>query len=136
MADLAARVMAVQHRRPGFSRKPLVAPADHDHEQVKELGALVGQDVLEPRSTVVGPTLAHAALDEVVQPFGEDLARNAEVGLKLLEPGDTGPHVTQNQRRPGLADDIKGAGDRARHLAEVCALHDHQASSWGSLTEL
>src|ERR1035438_1862435 len=41
--------------RPG---EPLVGPADHHHQHVDELGALVGQDVLMARSPVVGPTRA------------------------------------------------------------------------------
>jgi hypothetical protein len=97
-ADLAARVMAVEHWRAGLACEPFVPPAGHDHEQVDQLGTLLRQAVFMPRSPVVGPALEHALVDEVVQPLGQDLARDPEVGLDLLKPGEPGPHVTQDQR--------------------------------------
>ena len=32
-ADLAARVVPVEHRRAGLTGEPLVAPGDHDHDR-------------------------------------------------------------------------------------------------------
>jgi hypothetical protein len=74
VGDLSARVVAVEDGWAGLSGEPLVTPGDHDHEQVNQFSALVGQDVLVPRSLVVGPALEHSVLDEVVQPLGQDLA--------------------------------------------------------------
>jgi hypothetical protein len=74
VADLAARVVAVEDGWAGLSGEPLVAPGDHDHEHVEELGAFVGQDVFVPWSVVVGAALEHFVLDEVVEPLGQDLA--------------------------------------------------------------
>src|SRR4029078_5363653 len=83
---LAARVVSVEERWPGLPGEPLVAPPDHHHQDVEQLGALLREDVLEPRPPVVGPAFEHPARHEVVQPLGEDLARDAEIGLELLEP--------------------------------------------------
>ncbi|MDJ0345379.1 hypothetical protein QMK19_21310 [Streptomyces sp. H10-C2] len=55
----------------------------------------------------------------MVQPLGQHLAGDAEVRLHLLEPGEPHIHVTQDQWRPGLPDDVEGARDRARHQVVV-----------------
>jgi hypothetical protein len=65
VADLAARVVAVQDGRARLAGQPAVAPAGHDHQHVDELGALRGQVVLVPRAPVVRTALEHAVLDEV-----------------------------------------------------------------------
>src|SRR6266540_1060286 len=46
VADLAAGVVAVQDGRPGFPGGPAVAPAHHHQEQVAQLLALRGEQVL------------------------------------------------------------------------------------------
>jgi hypothetical protein len=73
-ADLSACVVAVQDWWAGLASKPLVPPRDHHHEQVDEFSALVGQDVLVSRSSVVGPAFEDTVLDEVVESLGQDLA--------------------------------------------------------------
>jgi hypothetical protein len=123
-ADLPAGVVAVEHRRPGRPGQPLVAPARHDHEQVDELDALLGEDVLVARPLVVRPAFDHTFVDEVVEPLGEDLPGDAEVRLDLFEPADPDPHVPQDEGRPRFPDDVERARDGARHLAEAGALHD------------
>jgi len=87
-ADLTARVVAVEHWRAGLAREPFVSPAGHDHQQVDQFSALLRQDVLVARSPVVGTAVEHALVDEVVQSLGQDLARDPEVGLELLEPSE------------------------------------------------
>ena len=42
--------------------------------------------------------LQHAVFDEVAEPLGQYLARDAEVGLDLVEAVHPDPYVTQDQR--------------------------------------
>jgi hypothetical protein len=112
-ADLAACVVAVEHRRAGLPREPPVAPADHDHQEVDELGALLGQDVLEPGPPVVGAALEHPLFDEMIQPLGQDLARDPEVGLDLLESHRPVPGMSDGQTlvTTGIEDAVAVARD-------------------------
>ena len=74
---------------------------------------------------------------ERLQPVYAEWAKgNFHAGLELLEPAHADPHVTQDQRRPRLPDDVEGARDRARHLAEVRPLHACESSARGSLKKL
>jgi DNA-binding SARP family transcriptional activator len=123
MADVTARVVAVQHWGTGLAREPFVSPGGHDHEHVDQVGPHGGQVVLEARPLVVRTAAEHALADKMVQSLGQDLARDPEIGLYLVEPGEPDPYVTQDQRRPGLPDDVESTRDRAGHLAEVGALH-------------
>src|SRR5262245_11362625 len=88
------------------------------------------------RAPVIGPPLEHAAIDEVIEPLRQHLAGDAEIRLHLIEASKPNVDVAQDQRRPGLPDDVEGARYRARHLAEVRALHDGEFTTRGSLKEL
>src|SRR5262249_18856452 len=89
-----------------------------------------------PRAPVIGPPLEHAALDEVIEPLGEHLAGDAQIRLHLIEASESYVDIAQDQRRPRLPDDVECARYRARHLAEVRALHDGEFTTRGSLKEL
>jgi hypothetical protein len=122
-ADLAASVVAVEHRGAGLAGQPPVAPADHDREQVDELGPLGRQVVLVARPSVVRAALQHPLVDEVVEALSEHLARDPEVRLELVEPPHPDPDVAQDQRRPRLSDHVERACDRAGHVPKAGALH-------------
>jgi len=62
-ADLAARVVAVEHWWPGLAGEPPVSPAGHDHEQVDQLGTLGRQVVLVTWPPVVGAASDDRYLD-------------------------------------------------------------------------
>ena len=70
-----------------------------------------------------GTALQNALLDQMVEPLGEHLARDAEIGLDLVEAIHPDPNVAHDQRRPRLTDDVQGARDRARHRTELRPLH-------------
>ena len=77
-ADLVTSLVAIQHGRASIAGKPLVAPADHHHQDVEQLAALGSQVVLETRPVVIRAPLEDVVLNEMVQPFREHLAGNAE----------------------------------------------------------
>lgn len=110
-ADLSACPMAVEHRGACGSGEPSVSPPDHDDEKVDKLNALCGQVVLVSRSSVVGAAFEHAVIDEVAEALGQHLARDAEVGLDLVEAVHADPDVAQYQWRPWLADHVHCARD-------------------------
>jgi hypothetical protein len=125
MTDLAAGVVAVEHRRAGLARRPPITPPHHDKQQVAQLPALVGEQVFVPdRPGGILTPGQDSLFDQPVQPLGEHLAGHAEAPLELLEAVRAGVDVPQDQRRPRLTDDVEGAGDRARHGAELRSLHD------------
>jgi len=89
--ETAARVVAVEDRRAVLPGEPAVAPAHHHHEHLDQVGALLGEVVLEPGAGVVRTALEDALLDRIVEPLGEYLAGDAEVGLDLVEAVHPGP---------------------------------------------
>ena len=126
--DLPAGAMAIEDRRPRVPGGPAVAPRDHRHEHVDELQALRREHVLVARGALgVGALLEHPLVDEVAQPLGEHLARDAEVALDVVEAGDADEDVADHERRPRLAGDREAARDRTAHLGEVGALHDGES---------
>jgi hypothetical protein len=50
---------------------------------------------------------------EIRQPAGEDVRSDTQVAADVLEAGHSREQITQDQRRPSLADDVNGPCDRA-----------------------
>ena len=85
--DMAARGMPGLDGRPA-RRRPLVAPLPHGRDHVPEIAALAGEPVLRPRRVLgVSHPLEDPAVDEVVQPLGQDVAGDPEPGLEVIEAG-------------------------------------------------
>ncbi len=98
VTDLPASMVAVQDGRPGLAGEPAVTPPRHHHEHLDEVGTLGGELILVAGASVVGQPLEHTLFDEMVEPLGEYLTGNPEVGLDVVEAADPGPHVAQDQR--------------------------------------
>src|SRR5579864_7246016 len=71
----------------------------------------------------VGATLEQAAFDQGVEPAGQDVRRDAETLLELVEAREAAECVAQDQDAPPFADALQAAGDRASHVSEAFALH-------------
>ena len=52
-----------------------------------------------------------AQVDELLQPFGEQVPGNAQVPVEALEPSDTTEEVSQDQERPAVPDSGQRGGD-------------------------
>jgi hypothetical protein len=66
----------------------------------------------------IGASHEHSLLNESLETFGQDLARDSEVAAELVEAGDSEVDVAEDQRRPPLPGDIEGASDRTGHVGE------------------
>ena len=69
----------------------------------------------------VADALEDALVDEPAEAVGEDVARDAEALLELVEAAAAEEGVADDQERPALADDLERPRDRAV-LAVVVAL--------------
>jgi hypothetical protein len=137
VADLAAGVMPVQDRRPGFISQPFVAPADHHHQHLHQVQALLGEQVLIPDGTGrVLTSREHTGPGQPPEPLSQHFPRNTEALLQLIEPADADVDVPNDQGGPWLAGHVHGARDRARHRAELGALHKRILTPAGSLKKL
>jgi hypothetical protein len=66
----------------------------------------------------------------------QDISRNAQPLLELVEAGNAQEDVTQDQHRPPLADHFEALRDGAMHLGEAFAFHVKQASQLRDRTQL
>lgn len=106
-ADLAAVVVAVQNGRTFGAGCPAVPPGRHDQQEIAQFAALVGEDVFVPRGPLaVELPLQDVLLDQPLEAFGEDLARDPQFGLQLVEPGDADEDVTKDRQRVPLGNEI------------------------------
>jgi hypothetical protein len=94
---LSTSMVPVQDRWAGLAREPAITPSDHHHQHVDELRASVGEVVLETRTGIVLTALENTVLDEVIEPLGEYLAGDSEIGLNLVEAVDSREHIAQHQ---------------------------------------
>src|SRR5262245_31352345 len=99
-----------------------VAPLAQRRQGDVELAALRGEPVLEARRALaVRDSLQDRLRHQPVEPVGEDVPRNSEALLELVEPAQPEEDVADDEQRPALADDLERPRDRAV-LALVAAL--------------
>jgi hypothetical protein len=123
--DMAARGMpGLDGRAAG--RRPLVAPLPHGRDHLPEVAALAGEPVFRARRVIgVSHPLENLAVDEVVQPLGEDVAGDPEPGLEVIEAGHAEEGVPDDEQAPPFPHDVKALGDRAGHVLKAGPLHEH-----------
>jgi hypothetical protein len=93
---------------------PLVSEMPHCKKHVKEISSLVGEPILVTRRVVlIRDRLQDPVGDELLESVGEDIARNLEIALEVVEPPYAEEHVANDQQRPPVTDDVDGAGDDA-----------------------
>ena len=87
-ADVAAAACVEgEPRRTTRCRVVAVAPLDQHEQHRPELAALFGEDVLGPaRAVWVGDALEHPFVAQQLQSVGEDVRRDPQALLELLEP--------------------------------------------------
>src|SRR5205823_3939399 len=100
------------------AEQPPVAPVLEGDQDGQGAAADRGQDVLVAgRVAGVRAAFQDAVVDELVEPFGEDLAGDPEAGAQLVEPVPAAGHVPQQEQAPPVADHVEGLGDGASVVA-------------------
>src|SRR5688500_16256780 len=108
---LLAALCAREHRR--FLAAVIVAPLAQADERDMKVPALCGQVVLVPlRPFLIGHPLEDSFGDQPAKTVGENLARDPEISLELVESTQSQQSVPNDQQRPSLTDHLEGACDR------------------------
>src|SRR5271169_5737122 len=101
-----------------------VPPAQHGQQHRVEILALLRQDVLIARGPfLIGPSLQNPLVNEQLQPVGQDVAAELELGLDVLEPPHAAKALAQDYHGPALADHRPGPGDGAFLLRQLRVSH-------------
>ena len=112
------------HGRPGLSRHPAVSPAQEAHDHRIEISPAGGQAVLAARRALaVDLALEDLVIDELLEPCGEQMRRETQGTLELVEAPSPQKAIAQDQQGPAIAHHRKGAGDRAVEVADVLPTH-------------
>ena len=99
-----------------------VAPLPEPDKRDMKVGTLSGQVVLVPlRPFLVGNALEDSFVDQPAKTVGENLPRDPEISLELVESTQSQQRVPNDQQRPSLTDHLESACDRTV-LAFVGAL--------------
>ena len=107
----SAFAVLVQQWTPAFVDHVSVAPMHKRHHDWIEIESLLGQNIFMPlRRFLIGNTAQHALPDQLLQPFGEQMACDSERGLKSLEPARAQEAFAQDQEGPAVADHADGSG--------------------------
>src|SRR5215216_5458971 len=106
---LFVALCAREHRR--LLAAVIVAPLPQADERDMKVAALSGQVVLVPlRSFLIGNALEDSFVDQPAKTVGENLARDPETSVELVESSQSQQCVPDDQQRPSLTD----------HLERVC----------------
>ncbi len=101
-------------------RLPPVTPTPQREEHIKEVLAHWSEFVLGPRGIVlIGDGFEYSSVHKSVQPIGEDVAGDAEIPLKILEPPYSHERIAQKQDVPTIADHVESVGDGTVEIIEV-----------------
>ena len=117
---LLVALCACEHRR--LLAAVIVAPLPQADERDMKVAALSGQVVLVPlRPFLIGNPLEDSFVDKPAKTLSENLPRDPEISLELIESPQSQQSVPNDQQRPSLADYLQCARDRTV-LAVVCAV--------------
>src|SRR5438874_1833659 len=108
---LLVALCAREHRR--LLAAVVVAPLPQANERDMKVAALAGQVVLVPlRSFLIANPLEDSFVDQPAKTLGENLPRDPETPMELVEPTQSQQRIPNDQQRPSLTDHLKGACDR------------------------
>ena len=122
-ASTAALVLE-HYRGPARGHGVAVAPLHQRDDRGPQVEALFGEEVFEALGALlVAAPFQHAVLEQTLQARVEDVARDAEVALQLVEATQPEEDVADDEQRPALADHLECAGDAAGLVLVVVAEH-------------
>ena len=124
VGDRAAPGVEDLQRRSGRSGV-FVPPLPHRGEDGPEVASFVRESIVVAR-WVLG--VRHARQDALVDQSSEsllqDVPRDPEPTLEVVEAADTQEDVPDDEHAPPLADDLEALGDRAVHVGEALPFHE------------
>src|SRR5439155_17232329 len=121
---------AREHRR--LLAAVIVAPLPQADERDMKVAALSGQAVLVAlRPFLIANPLEDSFVDQPAKALSENLPRDPETPLELVEASQSQESVPNDQQRPSLTDHLEGVCDRTV-LAFVGAL-EHAFQDTGSV---
>src|SRR5665647_3357323 len=130
---VAAGQVGEEHGRAVVSR-PAVPPGDQRHQDGYELAGLVrGYVLVSVRPLLVAVSLHHAVVKEGVQSGLEDVARDAQMVVDLIEAVPAETDIPEYEQRPPLAHDLQGPGQRAGQGGKVGFVHCIMLLTTGNL---
>ena len=117
---LLVALCAREHRR--LLAAVVVAPLPQADERDMKVAPLSGQVVLVAlRPFLIANPLEDSFVDKPAKALGENLPRDPEISLELVESAQSQQSVPNDQQRPSLTDHLESACDRTV-LAFVGAL--------------
>src|SRR5260370_8214584 len=127
---LPALAMLMQQRPTTLVAHVGIAPMHQRHHDWIEIEALLSEDVLVPFGRfLVGNATQHALPDQLLKPFGEQVARDSERGLKSLKPPCSQEAFPQDQKAPAIANHTYGADQRKWFFLQSIPLHSSSLQS-------
>ena len=88
------------------------------------VATLLGESVLKARGALlVGPTLQDAVLDQLGETRRQEMGREAERGLEVVEAASAQEAITQDQQGPAIANHREGPSDGAVELPDFLPAH-------------
>src|SRR6516164_1161375 len=106
------------HGRAAGSRPP-VAPLAHRRHHVPQIPALAREPVFGARRMIlVRDAPEYAAVNQVVQPPGQDVAGDAEPSLKVIEASHAEEGIPDDEQAPPFAHDLQALRDRTAGALE------------------
>ena len=112
------------HHTGPFGSEMLVAPGEQRPQHRPKIASGFGQHVfVARRSFAIAAAFEQTRFDQGLEPPRQDVGRNPQALLKLVEPRQAERRIAQNEDAPPLADPLQAAGDRALHVAEALAPH-------------
>src|ERR1700730_8482191 len=125
----SASAVAEPNRRALFRPDPPVAPGGQGHEHGHQVAAGVGERVLVAgRALAVPVTFNDAVVDQRVQTGRQQVSRDLEVVGELVEARQAQVKVSQDERRPPVANHLEASGHGAVHAGKACLPHGPQHS--------
>ena len=104
---LLVALCAREHRR--LLAAVVVAPLPQADQRDVKLASLSGQAVLVPlRPFLIANPLEDSFVDKPAKALGENLPRDPEISLELVESTQSQQSVPNDQQRPSLTDHLEG----------------------------
>ena len=99
----------LEHERRLSLGEPTVSPSQHRDEGTVEVPSHVGEKIFVPvRRALVLPSIEDAAGDQAVEPVGQDVRRDRELGQDLVVATVAEEALADDHETPFVADDLAG----------------------------
>jgi hypothetical protein len=125
------------HRAAAGERLVLVAPMHQGDHQRPQIEPLLGEEVLVAFGPLaVGAALEDVLVDQALKPGGEDVSRHPERALHLGELPVPVEDLSNDEKRPALADQLQAPRDRADLSLVFVPKHDCDLRTLGCIMQL